>query len=49
MYFDSSMIFNDTYFAGDLSKTASENISFQVAKSIYLKVGILNTNIPDYY
>ena len=39
MYFDSFMIFNDTYFAGDFSKTASENISFKVAKSIYLKVG----------
>ena len=39
--FDSSMIFTDTYFVEDLSKAASENISFQLAKSQYtcLKVG----------
>ena len=35
------MIFTDTYFVGDLSKAASENISFELAKSKYIcpKVG----------
>ena len=38
---DSCMIFTDTYFAGDLSKVASENISFRLAKRKYIcpKVG----------
>ena len=41
IYFDSSMIFTDTYFVGDLAKAASENISFQPAKTKYIspKVG----------
>ena len=35
------LIFTDTYFVGDLSKVASENIC--------LKLAILSTNIFDYY
>ena len=34
--FDSSMIFTDTYFVGDLSRAVSENMSFQLAKSKYI-------------
>ena len=34
--FDSFMTFTDIYFVGDLSKAASENISFQLAKSKYI-------------
>ena len=34
--FDSSMIFSDTYFVGDLSKAYSETISFQLVKSKYI-------------
>ena len=35
------MIFTDIYFVGDLPKAASDNISFQLAKSKYIcpKVG----------
>ena len=41
------MIFTDTYFVGDLSKAASENISFELAKNkdICPKVG----NFEHYY
>ena len=38
---DSTMTFTNTDFVGDLSKSSSENISFQLAKSKYIcpKVG----------
>ena len=42
MHSNSSLIFTNIYFVEDLSKTASENISIQLAKSKYVSPKVRN-------